>query len=102
MTGREFLKLSAVEVRDWLDKHAPGEIRQVLPAHWIRKRKILKFPTMEVRSHGDNDLEFIEIRIRFGDKYTILNTERIDGKKDITWQVKVYRGTHLISQYVRP
>jgi len=102
MTGKKFLELSAIDVRDWLDKYDPRDIKQIVLEHWVKRRKILKWPTYMMRSHGDNDLEFCEIRIRYGEKYTIMNIEIIDGRKIITRQVKVYRGTYLISQYVRP
>ena len=102
MTGREFLNLSAIEVKNWLEKESSlKNLGQVTPEHWIFSRKILKWPVLSTRVHGDNDLEFCEIRVKYGEKLTTIKAELVDGKRMIATKILVYRGINLISYYDR-
>ena len=98
MTGKEFLKLSAIEVKDWVESSRfPITIDQVIKDSY-RNRKILKWPTLKTRV-GKHIQNLLILWVTFDDKTTRVHIRITNEFKFIVKLVSVYRNGKLIDSY---
>jgi len=104
MTGREFLNLSAQEVKNWIEKNGPRcTLTNVTNEDRASRRKIIKKPIVKLRRYGDNDLEHWRLTIGYMPYRFTEIVGTIIGSKDImVEEVLRYKDKTVIDHYDRP
>ena len=101
MRGREFLNLSAQEVKSWIEKHGPKcMLTNVMNEYQATRRKIIKAPIVKVRRFGNNDLEHWRITVGYVPYRFTEVVGTIIGNKDImVEEVLRYKDKTVIDHY---
>lgn len=104
MTGKEFLSLEAVEVRDWIEEQKETlKISQTLDLYREQdKRKIIKWPVRRIDRYGNNDVEHWQITITDGKRFTYVLADLINLRTFIVNHVEKWSDDILIVSYDRP
>lgn len=101
MTGREFLNLSAQEVKSWIEKHGlKCTLTNVISENQASRRKIIKKPIVKLRRYGTNDLEHWRITVGYVPYRFTEVVGTILGNKDImVEEVLRYKDKTVIDHY---
>lgn len=104
MTGREFLNLSALEVKDWIEEQKETlKISQTLDLYREEdKRKIIKWPIRRIDRYGNNDVEHWQITVTDGKRITYVHADLINLSTFIVIHVEKWNDDILIVSYERP
>ena len=103
MTGREFLRMSAEEIKNWMEAEADPNINKVKENYKIGRRKVIKEPIIRIEARKDYNTLFYKVIVEFGDKKTVVEGEmQIDSDILVVNKIRIYCGASLIDSYDRP
>ena len=101
MTGKEFLRLSAIEVKDWIEEQTSSfKISQTLDLYKKQdKRKIIKWPVRRIDRYGNNDVEHWQITVTNGEQITYASVDLINLKIFTVKHVEIRKNSVLVDFY---
>ncbi len=101
MTGKEFLKLSAIEVKNWIEEQTGSfKISQTLDLYKEQnKRKIIKWPARRIDRYGNNDVEHWLITVTNGEQITYASVDLINLRTFTVKHVEKWENSVLVDLY---
>ena len=105
MTGREFLRMSAEEIKNWIEvEDSDPVINKVKENYKIDdRRKVIKEPIIRIEARKDYNTLIYKVVVEFGDKKTVVEGEmQIDSDILVVNKIRIYCGASLIDSYDRP